>query len=490
MARMNQRDMAHAYRFLARRSSLALLHDDPDSPDSPMRRLAIASFGSVMVALLVVAGAGIYGVVRPGGNTAWKSGQNLIVEKETGTRLLYLHGVLHPVANYASARLILGQPTIAIMTVSQASLGAARRGDTLGIVGAPDELPTPAKLVTGPWLVCSLPAQDQSGGTSPYVRVSVGSGQAGGTQPRGSQPRGSQPRGSQLSSGRGLLVSAQDGTLYLIWNDQRFLIPTGQAGLAALNYPAGQPVPAGDAWLSTVPQGPDMAAPSLAGIGSPGPRVAGQRTRVGEVLTTGAGGSGPFYLVEPGGLAPLSLVQADLMLADPRTRVSRRSGAVAVPAAEVARVPGLPAPAGASELPSRPPPLVNVAPDATGVCALYPANGNGSPTIRTLTVPPSAMPAAPPVAPAGPLGTPVADQVRIAGGDGLVAEALGPSQGATVFVITSQGIKYPLTDLSLLSSLGLAGVAPVRVPGAVLSLLRTGPTLDQSAAERTITPTP
>jgi hypothetical protein len=212
---------------------------------------------------------------------------------------------------------------------------------------------------------------------------------------------------------------------------------------------------------------------------------------VGEVLTTGTGGSGPFYLVERGGLAPLSVVQADLTLADPDTRTlypNGRPAVMAVPAAEVARVFSLPAPTSANELPSRPPPLLNVAPNITGVCVVYPANGNGSPTIRTLTVPPSAMPAAPPVAPTGPLGAPVADQVRISGGDGLVAEALGQSPGATVFVITNQGVKYPLTDISLLSSLGLAGVTPVRVPGAVLSLLRTGPTLDQSAAKHTITP--
>lgn len=477
MARMNQRDMAHAYRFLARRLSSALLRDDPDSPDAPMRKLAIASFGSVMVALLVVAGAGIYGVVRPGGNTAWKSGQDLIVEKETGTRLVYLGGLggqLHPVANWASARLILGQPTVTMISVSQASLGGTPRGGTLGIVGAPDELPTPATLVTGPWQVCSLPAQDQAGDITPYVRITVEPGTPGAAG------------GTMLSGGRGMLASAPDGTLYLIWNDQRFLIPTGQAGLAALHYPAGQPVPVGNAWLTAVPQGPDLAAPPLLGIGAPGPRVAGQRTRVGQVLTTGNGG---FYLVEPGGLAPLSVTQAYLMLADPAARAlypTGRPAAIEVLAAAV--VPNLPAPVGASDLPSRPPPLLNAAPGGTGLCAVYPANGNGSPTIRTLTVPPSAMPSAPPVAPTGALGAPLADQVQIVGGDGLVAEALGQGPGATVFVITSQGIKYPLTDIGLLSPLGLSGVAPVRVPGAVLGLLRTGPTLDQQAARHTIAP--
>src|SRR5260370_35312250 len=105
------------------------------------------------------------------------------------------------------------------------------------------------------------------------------------------------------------------------------------------------------------------------------------------------------------------------MLADPATRAlspNGRPGAMGVPAAAVAGVPGLPAPAGANELPTRPPPLLNVAANVTGVCAVYPANGNGSPTIRTLTGPPPPMPAAPPVPPTGPPRAPLADQARIA----------------------------------------------------------------------------
>src|SRR5215472_469880 len=118
MPRMNQRDQAHAYRFLTRRLSSALVRDDPDGPDAPMRRLAIASFGSIMVAALIVAGVGVFGVLRPGGATAWKSGQAMIMEKETGTRYLYLGGELHPVLNYASARLLLDKSTFSIVSVS------------------------------------------------------------------------------------------------------------------------------------------------------------------------------------------------------------------------------------------------------------------------------------------------------------------------------------------------------------------------------------
>ena len=85
-----------------------------------MHKIAVATFGSLMIAILAVAAAGVYGLVRPGGDTSWRSGQSLILEKDTGTRYVYTHGVLHPVLNYASARLILGQATLSIVSVSAA----------------------------------------------------------------------------------------------------------------------------------------------------------------------------------------------------------------------------------------------------------------------------------------------------------------------------------------------------------------------------------
>jgi type VII secretion protein EccB len=482
---MNQRDQAHAYRFLARRLSSALVRDDPDTPDAPMRRLAIASFGSIMAAALVVAGVGVFGVVRPGGATAWKKAHAVILEKETGTRYLYTGGELHPVLNYASARLVLGQQAFSLVTVSQAALRGVPRGLPIGIPGAPDELPTTTGLVTGPWSVCSLPARDEAGSPSAYVRLSVGEASTG----------------TVLGGTQAVLVTSLDGTLYLVWNSSRMRIPGGQAALEALGYASTQPLAVGDAWLTVLPQGPDLAAPQLPGLGGRGPSVAGRPTRVGQVLVAAGSGQGgaaaQYYLVARGGLTPLSLTEAELMLASPLTRPLYPPGrptAISVPAASIAAAPALPS-ASPAALPSRPPRLISLPSSQGAVCAVYQAGGNSVPQLRTYPVDAGSIPTVSKSAPVGVLGIPLADQVHLPAGTGAVAQAI-PAPGAsggTIYLITSQGTKYPVpagqtSANDVLASLGLSGVRPTSVPEILLALLPTGPTLDPNAARHTSSP--
>ena len=368
---MNQRDQAHAYRFLARRLSSALVRDDPDGPDAPMRRLAIASFGSIMVAALAVAGVGVFGVLRPGGATAWKNGQAMILEKETGSRYLYLRGELHPVLNYTSARLVLGQPSFSIVSVSHASLSGVRIGAPIGIQGAPDELPAAGALVTWPWAVCSRPALDQSGSPTAIAVLSVGWPAAG----------------SPLGVSHGLLVASADGHFYLVWNGLRHLIPGGQAALTALSYSSDAPVVVADAWLSVMPEGTDLATPPVAGrLGARGPTVAGRPSRIGQVFQ--ASGTASYYLAERGGLAPLSRTGELLALADPATRSLYQAGqakATSVPAAAIAAVPAL-GDASPQDQPRRPPPLLNLPGGQGDVCVVYPAGPNSPPQVRTAPV--------------------------------------------------------------------------------------------------------
>jgi hypothetical protein len=78
----------------------------------------------------------------------------------------------------------------------------------------------------------------------------------------------------------------------------------------------------------------------------------------------------------------------------------------------------------------------------------------------------------------------LADRVAVPGGRGALAATLLPDGAAAtgvVYLVTDQGIKYPLagedTD-AVRTALGYAGVTPVAVPPAVLSLIPTGPALD------------
>jgi type VII secretion protein EccB len=469
MARMNQRDQAHAYHFLARRLSSALVRDDPDSPDAPMRRLGIASFASIMIAALAVAGIGVYGIVRPGGATAWKNGQSLILEEGTGTRYIYARGELHPVLNYSSARLLLGQQAFSTVSVSPASLRGVRQGPPIGIPGAPEELPVPSTLAAGPWSVCSLPAQDAAGDPTAYVRVSAGV----------------PVTGSVLPGAKAVLVTSPDGTVYLVWNGTRLRIPGGQAELAALGYTSVTPLAAGDAFLTVLPQGPDLAAPPVPGLGGSGPLVNGRRSRIGQIFIASGG---DYYVALRGGLAPVSFTDAELLLADPAARPlypPGRPGAIPVPSAAVAVVTQLPS-LTEDGLPARPPAPLALPGGQAAICAVYQHGTDLTPQVRTFTVPASQIPVRSGAAPVAGLGQPQADQVRLPDGDGAVVQAATPGQGnGTVYLITSEGIKYPLTSVSLLPSLGLPGVNPVAVPEVVLGLLPTGPTLDPHAASLT-----
>lgn len=475
---LSRRDQAQAHRFLARRLAGALIRDDPDAPDAPMRKLATATFASVMVAVLAVAGFGVLGLLRPGGATSWKDGQSLIIEKETGTRYLYTGGRLHPVLNYASARLALGQATLSIVSVSAASLGGTPRGLPIGIPGAPDELPTPSTLVTGHWSVCSLPSADAAGRIHPYVRVTAGQA----------------PGGPVLAGDRGLLAAASDGTSYLVWDDHRLRVPGGTAALTALGYASATPLPVGDAWLSALPQGPDLAVPQLAA--GDGVTVGGSRYRIGQVFDSGgqAGtGAGQYYVMLGDGLAPVTATEADLLLA--AAAAGGYPGAVPVTAAEAAAIRSG-STVDSNGLPARPPALADPAGGQLGVCESYYPGAGGVPVLWTVAVPSSAMPAAAAGAgsgagqAAGALGVAVADQVRVAPGGGVVAQAVpAPGvSGGTLYLVSDQGLKYPLPDASVLGSLGLGGASPVRLPALVLDLLPTGPKLDPQAALRTATP--
>lgn len=90
----------------------------------------------------------------------------MIVEKETGTRLVMVGDILHPVLNYASARLVVGASNPAIAVVSHASLSSAKRGGVIGIAGAPDAIPEASAITDSAWSVCSTVAPSGESATA------------------------------------------------------------------------------------------------------------------------------------------------------------------------------------------------------------------------------------------------------------------------------------------------------------------------------------
>jgi hypothetical protein len=157
-------ELLRAHRFLRRRIVNAIESGDPETP--PSRRNAAVVVGAVLS--LLVAGAA---VARHYTNRSpqWQRSDAVIIERETGAAYVYVHGVLHPTANYVSARLALGLSSARVITVAQADLQGAASGPAWGIAGAPNSAPSAADLVSS-WAVCT----DKAGVASLSLGVPVG----------------------------------------------------------------------------------------------------------------------------------------------------------------------------------------------------------------------------------------------------------------------------------------------------------------------------
>lgn len=467
-----RREQHQAYQFLTRRIVSAIMSGEPETSELPMRRFAVTLIIGVAVAALVAAGFGIYGLLFPGGG---RPAENVIIlERETGAKYVYLDGQLHPVLNWTSARLIVNQPNPTVRTLSRSSLRDLPRGRPVGIANAPDALPDKASLVGLPWSVCSAPRSTTSITLATHVLV-------------GRVPAGGVP----LADGEGVLVTAgANPQRYLVWRDRRLLVPDN-ATVAALGWAGVRPAPVAEAFLDTLPVGPDVAAPDITGTGQrTSHTIAGANTTIGQLFRA----SGQDYVMLPDGLAPVGKLSVRLWAATGR-RITETS------AQEVGRLlrdttvepPGLP-----TEIPS-----AHGADDRFAMaCLVY----RGATELeRPVTVESfsrveegMALPDVP--APAeGSDGVPAADRVELAGGRGALAATLtspGATAAGSAFLVTDQGIKYPLPRVNLSTvqgALGFAGVPPVPVPNAVLALIPTGPALDPEAATRfsvAVTPAP
>jgi type VII secretion protein EccB len=458
-----RREQVRAYRFVTRRIVSALLSGEPETTDLPMRRLGLALLASAMLGAVVFAGVGVYGLLNPGG--ARPDGQNLVIERETGARYVYLDDVLYPVLNYTSARLILGAADPAVRTMSQNSLRGLRRGQPVGIAGAPDALPAPAALVGLPWTVCSTPRSADV--AAPVTQVLVGSRPTAGN--------------SDLADTALLVISDGDNpTRYLLWRDRRLKVKD-RSILTSLNLTSVTSLPVGQPLLNAITAGPDLAPFALPDAGQPVDRpIGGAPAKVGQLYHVGD----QHYVAITTGLARIGEVTATLLLAagaKDQEITARDAGSVLVDT----RVE----PEG---FPATVPKLRSVDADNTAVCASYRGDGDGN--HREVVVGLSDAATVATVASVQDGGGQVsngvrsADRVSLAGGHGALVQAV-PAPGASatgtpLYLVTDQGIRYPIPNKSpdVQAALGYGGVTPVRVPAALVALIPLGPALDPAAA--------
>ena len=446
----------------------ALVAAEPDGLESPHRRMVVGTFSSVLIAALVFAVFAVFGFIVPGGASKWREPGVLVVEKETGSRYVYVNGLLRPVLNYASARLLFDKEP-KIVRVSRKSLREVAHGLPVGIVGAPEALPTAGTVGSQVWTVCALAARDQAGTLSTATTLTIEKAVTG--------PRRDQP----LDPAQAIVVSA-GGESFLVWRGQRLRLT--QPWLARILGLDRSPFPVETGWLESVPVGPDIAPVPVPGRGTAGPTVDGRRARVGELFVARvAGGPERQYLLQRDGLTELSPVGYATAAADPETSkvyggrpaepTELSPGAMAQ--LPVSRQPGPPA-----GLPERPPQFAELPSGGTWCVRQTMADHQVQVTADV------------PVTAAGVVrdGVGITRTSRTAaavavqpGTGGLVrAGRLDQAAGSGFYLVTDAGTKYPLAAAAVASQLGYPPEGARPVPRRLLEMLPTGPVLDAAAA--------
>ncbi|WP_328420341.1 type VII secretion protein EccB [Streptomyces sp. NBC_00443] len=484
----SKRDQVHAHSFMMGRLSSGLLTADPDAPESPLGRTTRGVVFGVLVTVLIGAGATVYGLLRPGGNDAWRDGDHLVVNRDTGARYLWTgtDGVLHPVRNYASARLI-GGSDLETVDVGSASLRDVPVGAPAGIPGAPDTVPEPGQLDDGAWHMCVSGPDGALPDTSGVV-ANTGVDEPGATTVVAGAPLDSRGIGAD----RALLVRGPDDTEYLVWRGSRLPLDRASDARNALGYGSERPMPVSAAFLDALAPGPALKPPAVPGRGTEGPVLGGEASRIGQLFKVSVpGGGSTYYLLRNDGLVPLTRLGAALVLGDPATQKDAYQGqspevrTVGADALREHRATD-PGPSASAELPDAPP-LPQSAPRGTALCAQVDGDDGGA-RIRSVLVPLARLaPVAVPQGTAEPLKpacVPV-DATVVRPGRGALVRALhasGAAHAGTTYLVAENGVKYRVSAKNSLAALGYETGDIGSVPAPLLAALPTGADLDPAAA--------
>lgn len=464
----SKRDQLHAYQFLVQRVVSALVTRETDPEQPPFRRPVNGAFGGIAIAVIALAAVGVYGVINPGGNDAWRDGRSVVVEKETGTRYVYLDDRLHPVRNHTSALLAIGERANTV-TVSRDSLAGVPRGPRIGIPDAPDALPD--RLLDGAWTLCSQPVPDPTGTMVATSVLTVGRPVEGGT----------------ALGDRAILVDVPEtGERHLVHRGYRHLV-AGRGAEAAAVVLALRPTPAirvSPAVVESIPAGLPLAPIPVARTGEPA-HVARRDVLAGQLFAVTTSGGVQYYLAEVGQLRPITELRYDIQRAYPMTEK-------AYPGAEPVALPlglieasGSPQPETPQEKAGDPPavrPEFVRAPEGAAVCLAF-APGEPLPTVTVSPAPPAPDPLTATPRRTG-TGAVLADRVVVPPGAGALVEATpsADTPRGTFLVVTDQGIAHPIGSADLMPVLGYDGANPVRLPAGLVARLPLGPGLSHEAA--------
>jgi type VII secretion protein EccB len=433
-------DLIQAQSFSQRRLLTAFVSGAPGGkelePAKPMR--AVIAAIALSVALV---GVGVFwGLLQPGLPNGWENGR-LVLAKDSGARYVTVDGTLHPVVNTTSARLLIPSRSFAVIATGQKELSGVPLGSTVGIVGAPDALPTPSALVDDGWTTCLLEKEQLS------TRIAaVPDAQA-------------TDDAVVVSTGRSLFVVA-GATRYPVTS------ANSDAVLRAAGITSSAPGPAPASWTNLFVPGTALA-PLNVPESTP---VAGSKLATGEVVHIAQTAQDERFLItEDGELAPLSPLAWQLYQLGDGPSVHAPTE---VTAAQVSGLPTASKPAGGADWPDN---GFTALPSDQRACALMTHTGKTPGTVLA----------------AQPSSTASSAGVHIQPGTGALVQAeAGSDSSKMLTLIDGTGTAFPLPGATseTVARLGYSASRDVAaVDAGWTALLPSGPALSSAAAGKTPT---
>ncbi len=150
----SKRDLVEAHAYNRRRLVSAFLSGAPGGREVESVSRSRPVVAGLALGGLLVGGAAIAGLFATPLPNGWENGY-VVLGKSSAARFVSIKGTLHPVLNATSARLILpSDKGFQVLVVDDEKIAATPHGSTLGILGAPDDLPLPDALLQSGWVSC------------------------------------------------------------------------------------------------------------------------------------------------------------------------------------------------------------------------------------------------------------------------------------------------------------------------------------------------
>jgi type VII secretion protein EccB len=431
-----KKDLIEAEGFSRRRLLSAFTGGAPGGkelePAAPLRAVAA---GIALTAMLILGGV-FYGLVKPGLPSGWQN-DRLILVSDTGARYMSVKGVLYPVINTASARLLVPADKYKVITTDEKTLSGIKIGPSIGILGAPDDLPQASTLVGSGWSAC------QVGTAKTAVAIS--------------------DSGLSAVNGKAVVVSVGRST-YVIAGRRRYAVAGDDVDsvLRAVGLDTSDTKAVDGRWLNLFTPGAALAPITVAGAGS---SVAGSDLTVGSVVhPTGAAADQRYLVTASGDLSPVSPLAYQLYLLGTGAKLG---GAREVTPAQISALPTSKTAAGSASWPTA---TLSATPSGSTDCALL--GHSGSAPTTTLTV-----------VPAGTALPSSAQGVKVTNGSGALVRT-GPATAGMVYLIDGTGTAFavPGATPGVVARLGYSESDIAQVPQTWIDFLPTGPALTVAAA--------